>query len=93
MRNKKLSKAKKPSMIRFTRLNARFWFVRLKSTFGILDSETNKCVIVQFSMKDPWMVPQIRRNYPHNGKVLAGWMFAYAGVLLFQPDKEEKNES
>lgn len=54
--------------------------LRSKSTFGLLSFETGRLYLLQFTLKEPWLVPRCDRNYGENKDiVLFGWLFVYFG--------------
>lgn len=54
--------------------------LRSKSTFGLLSFKTGRLYLLQFTLKEPWLVPRCDRNYGENKDiVLFGWLFVYFG--------------
>lgn len=54
--------------------------LRNKATFGLLNKRTGKMYLLQFSLKEPWLLPKCDRHYGWNSNiVLYGWLFVYFG--------------
>lgn len=62
-----------------------------RGTFAIQDMRSWNTWFIQFSLKDPWLVPQVRRNVVCKGDFIAGWLFLYTGILR-TGHKEETDE-
>lgn len=58
----------------------KFRFMRLGYTFGLLIQIGDKKYLpmCQLSLKDPWLIPKVDRNWCGN-VVLFGWLFFYIG--------------
>lgn len=54
--------------------------MRLGKTFGLLNFRKKRIYLLQFSLKDPWLVPKCDKHYGENKNiVLYGWLFVYFG--------------
>lgn len=38
-------------------------FLREKLTFGIVNTRNRKLYLLQFTLKDPWLIPKCDKNY------------------------------
>lgn len=49
--------------------------------------------ILQFSLKKPWLLPKVERNYENLGHDLYGWLFVYFGKhyrgVLYETDDRD----
>lgn len=55
-------------------------FLRCRATFGLLSFRTGKMYLLQFSLKEPWLLPKCDRRYGQDKNiVLCGWLFVYFG--------------
>lgn len=54
--------------------------LRSKSTFGLLSLKKRRLYLLQFTLKEPWLIPKCDRNYGEGKNiVLWGWLFVYFG--------------
>lgn len=58
-------------------------FKRIRSTFGIIIPKKQKIYFIQFSLKEPWILP---KHEPHYKKDtwnwnMYGWLFFYFGTM------------
>lgn len=54
--------------------------LRLKTTFGLLNKKSGRMYLLQFSLKEPWLLPKCDKHYGENKNiVLYGWLFVYFG--------------
>ena len=61
-----------------------YYLQRIRGTFGLSSFKKAKCYFVQFSLKDPWLVPHIDFHAMQDTAVMAGWLFFYVGVMLLK---------
>lgn len=55
-------------------------FLREKLTFGIVNTRNRKLYLLQFTLKNPWLIPKCDKNYgKEKNIVLYGWTFVYFG--------------
>ena len=53
---------------------------RIKSTFGFMDLKTKRMYLLQFTLKNPWLLPKRDKHYGEDKNiVLYGWLFIYLG--------------
>ncbi len=73
---KNFSKSKKTIYTRAYRVK----LLRRRATFGLLSYRTGRMHILQFSLKEPWLLPKCDRDYGEDKNiVLYGWLFIYFG--------------
>lgn len=54
--------------------------LRVKSTFGLLSLKKRRLYILQFTLKEPWLIPKRDKRYGENKNiVLYGWLFVHFG--------------
>lgn len=54
--------------------------IRKRATFALLSYRTRRMYLLQFSLKEPWLLPKCDRHYWEDKNiVLYGWMFIYFG--------------
>lgn len=54
--------------------------IRERFTFGLLSYKTKRMYLLQFSLKDPWLLPKCDKHYGGDlDIVLYGWLFVYFG--------------
>lgn len=54
--------------------------MRLGKTFGLFNFRKKRIYLLQFSLKDPWLIPKCDKHYGENKNiVLYGWLFVYFG--------------
>lgn len=54
--------------------------LRVKSTFGLLSLKKRRLYILQFTLKEPWLIPKRDKHYGENKNiVLYGWLFVHFG--------------
>lgn len=54
--------------------------MRIGKTFGLLNFRKKRMYLLQFSLKDVWLVPKCDKHYGENKNiVLYGWLFVYFG--------------
>lgn len=57
-------------------------FVRSKATFGIRFDKQKRIYALQFTTKEPWLLPKCDREYGEDKNiVLFGWLFVYFGYI------------
>lgn len=67
--------------------------LRRRATFGLLSYRTGRMHILQFSLKEPWLLPKCDRNYGEDKNiVLYGWLFIYFGYTDFKIFQKTKKE-
>lgn len=53
-------------------------FLREKLTFGIVNTRNRKLYLLQFTLKNTWLIPKCDKHYGENKNiVLYGWLFVY----------------
>ena len=54
--------------------------LRVKSTFGLPSLKKRRLYILQFTLKEPWLIPKRDKHYGENKNiVLYGWLFVHFG--------------
>lgn len=54
--------------------------LRLKTTFGLLNKKSGRMYLLQFTLKEPWLLPKCDKHYGGDSDiVLYGWLFVYFG--------------
>lgn len=68
--------------LKFIKISRNYAITHIRATFCLLSYPKNRLYVVQFSLKDPWFLPRIDRNYLNNpNNTLIGWLFFYVGVF------------
>lgn len=58
--------------------------IRNRFTFGLLSYKSKRMYLLQFSLKEPWLLPKCDRHYGGDlDIVLYGWLFIYFGYTDF----------
>lgn len=58
-------------------------FKRIKGTIGVLIPKKRKIYFIQFSLKEPWLLPKHESHYRKDvfDCNMYGWLFFYFGTM------------